>query len=66
MNFSFSEVKTSLDKSMFDKQMILHTEAALGPKYNMLESIQQEDDEDNDTIFKQGSMINSDKVQYES
>ncbi len=62
MNFSFSEVKTSLDKSLFDKHLILHTEVVNGNKYNMLESIQQEDDEDNDTIFKQGSMINSDKV----
>lgn len=71
MNFSFSEVKTSIDKStFFERNMqILHTEVVHGNRYNMLESIQQEEDEDNDTLFRHGTQSKGgdpDKVQYES
>lgn len=72
MNFSFSEMKTSIDKSNFFDKNILHTDNPNNHHYNnklkMLEKISQEDDEDNETVFKSGcrNQNDYDRVQYES
>lgn len=74
MNFSFSDVKTSIDKSaFFDKNlMVLYTEAGGCQLNNMniLERIsQEEEDEDNETtVFKKPCIDQNqiDNVQYES
>jgi hypothetical protein len=69
MNFSFSDVKTSVDKSIlyFDRNMqILYTEVMPN---NILERISQEDEEDHETCFRRQRIQRQsdvDNVQYES
>lgn len=52
MNFSFSDVKTSLDRPCLLEKHVLYTEVHQPTRFNMLESIEQEEEEDNETAFR--------------